>query len=219
MVPRLANGLKMDWNIGRANSETLEYEHRWSIHKRPGALRATTFITFSKAPVYTKAIADLETGDSIRYNVLNGSKEWNTYEGVKYGFALNAEQEMANGIGFFTRMNWSDGHSGDWAFTEIDRNFQLGMNISGSLWKRTDDSFGLALAINGLSPEHKAYLKAGGIGFIIGDGHLNYETENIFEAYYKARINHFLSVSVDYQFIVNPGYNKDRKGPVHIPGV
>ncbi|GAC1397858.1 MAG: hypothetical protein NVSMB63_18180 [Sediminibacterium sp.] len=218
-VPRVANGLEMDWNIAKGNSETLEYERKWSLHKHPGALRATSFITFSRAPVYAKAINDLKNGDSTRYRVINGSEEWNTYEGVKYGFALNAEQAITDAFGLFTRLNWSDGHSGDWAFTEIDRNLQLGMNITGKSWKRPDDAFGLAVAINGLSPGHRAYLKSGGIGFIIGDGNLNYGTENIFETYYRARVNKFLTISLDYQFILNPGYNKDRKGPVHIPGV
>jgi high affinity Mn2+ porin len=218
-VPRQANGAIMDWNIGKGNSETLEFERKWKVNKHPGAIRATSYVTFSKAPVYKKATEDLLKGDSTRYNVLNSTMEWNNYEGVKYGFGVNAEQEIADNIGLFTRLNWSDGRSGDWAFTEIDRNMQLGINLDGSLWKRADDVFGMAVAVNGLSPDHRDYLKAGGIGFIIGDGKLNYGTENIIEAYYRAKINSFLNLSFDYQFITNPGYNKDRKGPVHIPGV
>ena len=218
-VPRKANGLQMDWNIVKGNSETLEYERKWFIHNLPGVLRATTYVTFSKAPIYKKAIYELQNGDSTRYKIINGSAEWNTYEGVKYGFGLNAEQEISNGVGVFARLNWSDGHSGDWAFTEIDRNLQLGLNLNGKLWNRPDDVFGVATAINGLSPDHRAYFKAGGIGFIIGDGNINYGTENIIEAFYKANITKFLAISLDYQYITNPGYNKDRSGPIHIPGV
>jgi len=218
-VPRLANGLEMDWNIAKANSETLEYEQKWSIHHRPGTIRATGYITFSKAPVYTKATQDLLKGDSTRYFVLMGEKEWNTYEGVKYGFGINLDQEIANGIGVFSRISWSDGHSGTWAFTEIDRNLQIGYSLDGKLWNRPADVFGMCAAVNGLSSEHRAYLKAGGMGFIIGDGNLNYGTEKILEAYYRAKLNNFLFVSVDYQFITNPGYNKDRKGPIYVPGV
>ena len=219
-VPRKANGLKMDWHVTKANSETIEYEQKFKINKRPGAVRLTSYITFSKAPIYKRAIDDLvKLNDSIRYNVINGTQEWNTYEGKKYGFAINAEQEIASGVGVFARANWNDGHSGDWAFTEIDRNLQLGLGLSGILWKRPDDAFGIGMSINGLSPDHKAYFKNGGIGFIIGDGALNYGTENILEAYYRAKINSFINLSLDYQFITNPGYNKDRKGPIHIPGV
>lgn len=218
-VPRKANGLQMDWNISKGNSETLEYQRKWFFHNHPGVLRATTYLTFSKAPIYIKAIKELQSGDSTRYKVINGSTEWDTYEGVKYGFAINVEQELSDGVAIFTRLNWSDGHSGDWAFTEIDRNLQLGIYLKGKLWNRSDDAFGFATAINGLSPDHRAYLKAGGIGFIIGDGNLNYGTENIFEAFYRAKITKFLAISLDYQYITNPGYNKDRSGPIHIPGV
>lgn len=219
-VPRKANGLKMDWNVLKGNSETIEYERKFKVNKRSGAVRLTSYVTFSKAPIYKKAIDDLvKFQDSTRYNVLNGSKEWNTYEGRKYGFCINAEQEISKGFGIFTRLNWSDGHSGDWAFTEIDRNFQLGFSLGGILWDRPSDAFGMALAINGLSNDHKGYLKVGGIGFIIGDGNLNYGTENIVEAYYRAKVTSFLSISLDYQYITNPAYNKDRGGPVHIPGV
>ena len=218
-VPRLANGLEMDWHIDKANSETLEFEKKWTINKHPGVVRATTFITFSKAPDYLSAINDLKKGDSTRYYVLSGKIEWNNYEGRKYGFAINAEQEIASGIGIFTRGSWSDGHSGDWAFTEIDRNFQLGLNFSGERWKRKEDALGICVAVNGLSPDHIAYLKAGGMGFIIGDGKLNYGTENIFEIYYRANITSFLAVSADYQYITNPGYNKDRSGPILVPGI
>jgi len=218
-VPRIANGLPMDWNLSKANSETVEFEKKWQIRKHPGVVRATAFITFSKAPIYKTAITDLQKGDSTRFFVISSKLEWNTYEGKKYGFAVNAEQEISNGFGVFTRMSWSDGHSADWAFTEIDRNLQIGLNLDGKLWKRANDNFGLCAAINGLSPDHKAYLKAGGMGFIIGDGKLNYGTENILEAYYKAKISKNVFASVDYQFITNPGYNKDRKGPIHIPGI
>ena len=150
---------------------------------------------------------------------MSGKKEWDNYEGKKYGFAFNAEQEIANGIGMFARYSWCDGHSGDWAFTEIDRNFQLGFNFDGKLWKRKEDAFGICAAFNGLATDHRAYLEAGGIGFILGDGKLNYGTENILEAYYRAKVTPYLSISADFQFITNPGYNKDRSGPIYVPGI
>ena len=39
------------------------------------------------------------------------------------------------------------------------------------------------------------------------------------EAYYRAQITKFLMISLDYQLIANPGYNSDRKGPIHVPGL
>lgn len=218
-VPRMANGLKMDWNISNSNSETLEYERIVRVHSHPGSLKFTSYITFSRAPVYNRAVDDLKHFDSTRYNVINGNAEWKNFEGTKYGFGINYEQEISKTLGMFSRLNWNDGQSATWAFTEIDRNFQLGINLKGTNWKRPDDLFGLAFAINGLSQDHANYLKKGGIGFIIGDGKLNYGTENIIETFYRAKVNGFIFLSADYQMILNPGYNKDRRGPVHIPGI
>ena len=218
-VPLQANGLSMDLAISKANSETLEFEKKWTVHKRPGAIRASGFLTFSRAPEYSLAINDLKNRDSTRFLVLCGKKEWDNYEGKKYGFAFNAEQEVANGIGMFARYSWCDGHSGDWAFTEIDRNFQLGINFDGKRWKRKDDALGICAAFNGLAKDHKAYLEAGGMGFIIGDGKLNYGTENILEIYYRAKVLSYLYLSADFQYITNPAYNKDRSGPIYVPGI
>ena len=70
--------------------------------------------------------------------------------------------------------------------------------------------------INGIAPVHLAYLDAGGLGVLIGDGALpNYGIEQIVEAYYSYAITSATQVSVDYQFIANPAYNADR-GPANV---
>jgi len=56
----------------------------------------------------------------------------------------------------------------------------------------------------------------GGTGIIIGDGALpNYGLEQIVEAYYSYALTASTKISVDYQFVANPGYNADR-GPVNV---
>ena len=219
MVPEKANGLILDRKILKANSETLEIEKGLLVKSHPGSIKFTSYVTFSRAPIYLRAIQDLELHDSVRYNVITGSTKWDKFEGLKYGFGINYSQEISSGLGMFSRLNFNDGKSASWAFTEIDRNFQIGYNLMGLKWKRKNDVLGMALAINGLSAEHRKYLEKGGLGFIIGDGQLNYGSENIFETFYRAQLNSFLFVSADYQFIINPGYNKDRSGPVNIVGV
>jgi len=62
---------------------------------------------------------------------------------------------------------------------------------------------------------HRTWLAAGGLGLLIGDGRLNYRTEDIFEAYYAWMIRKGLVTTFDYRFIANPAYNADR-GPVSI---
>ncbi len=89
------------------------------------------------------------------------------------------------------------------------------MSLKGTKWKRTEDVFGLAAVINGLSTPHKDFIAAGGYGFIIGDGRLNYAKEMIIETYYNAHLAKNFWLTGDYQFVNNPAYNKDR-GPVHV---
>jgi len=69
--------------------------------------------------------------------------------------------------------------------------------------------------VQALSPEARAYFAAGGLGILIGDGQLNYRPEQVLEAYYAYSLNRWATLTLDYQFIANPGYNADR-GPVSI---
>jgi carbohydrate-selective porin OprB len=59
------------------------------------------------------------------------------------------------------------------------------------------------------------YLADGGYGFLIGDGRLNYGRENIAETYYTLHVWRGIYVAPGAQYVVNPGYNRDR-GPVII---
>jgi high affinity Mn2+ porin len=140
--------------------------------------------------------------------------------GTKYGFGLNFEQPLADDgeTGIFGRLGWDDGSHESWAYTEADQHGSLGVQVNGVHWGRKEDCFGLAYGVNGLSTPHKEYLEAGGSGFMLGDGRLNYGLEQVLEAYYRVQIGSYLQVSPDFQFIQNPGYNKDR-GPVEVYGL
>jgi high affinity Mn2+ porin len=84
---------------------------------------------------------------------------------------------------------------------------------------------GIAFVANELGNVHTDYLGDGGLGFVLGDGRLNRRPEITTETYDALQLLRWFAVSVDYQFIDNPGYNRDR-GPVsvvslrgHIEGV
>ncbi|MFK5143475.1 carbohydrate porin, partial [Klebsiella pneumoniae] len=81
---------------------------------------------------------------------------------------------LTDNIGFFSRLGWNDGKDATWAFTEIDQSINAGLLIKGTQWKRPEDVFGFAVVSNGISKDHRNFLKAGGYGFIIGDGDLHY---------------------------------------------
>jgi high affinity Mn2+ porin len=85
------------------------------------------------------------------------------------------------------------------------------------MWGRPDDTVGIAGVVNGITAEHQAFLNAGGLGVLVGDGQLpNPGLEKIIETSYSFPLRSW-KVTVDYQFITNPGYNRDR-GPVSVIG-
>ena len=214
-VPRIANFHLMEYKISKAHSETFEFEHKFSINKSPGNIRFTISNTYSQAPSYQDGLKAIANNDTFLLNVIKGVQEHHSYGGKKLGIGVNVEQQITKDIGFFSRVGWNDGKYATWAFTEIDNTVNAGLSMKGPKWRRPDDVFGIAAVSNGISQDHKAFLKAGGYGFIIGDGALNYSREGIIETYYSAKVNRFFWLTFDYQFVNNPGYNKDR-GPVHV---
>ena len=85
--------------------------------------------------------------------------------------------------------------------------------MTGERWGRPQDKLGIGAVVNALSADARSYFSAGGLGILIGDGRLDYGTEQIVELYYSLKLG-----SVDYQHIRNPAYNRDR-GPVSVYGL
>ncbi|MBO9684258.1 MAG: carbohydrate porin [Flavisolibacter sp.] len=216
-VPRIANFHLMEYNA-EAHSETFELERQYTFRKTHGTIRITASQTFSQAPSYEAGLKAINNGNKFLLDVIQGLEEHKSYGGRKYAVGLNVEQELTNDVGLFIRSGWNDGKYVTWAFTEIDHTCNLGFSVKGTKWRRAEDVFGIAGVINGISGPHRKFLKAGGYGFIIGDGNLNYGKEAIIETYYNARLNNFFWATFDYQFVNHPAYNKDR-GPVHVFGI
>lgn len=140
----------------------------------------------------------------------------------KTGFGVNTEQPLADDgdTGLFLRLGWQDGRTEDFAFTEVDRQASAGGQLSGVHWARGEDRLGVGFVLDGLSDVHRDYLAAGGSGFLLGDGRLNYAHEQILETYYRAQWSWVrggvalrAQLTPDFQYIQSPGFNQDR-GPV-----
>src|SRR5450432_346666 len=185
-----------------------EYEARYAINGQHGAVSTLVFLNRERAGSYAQVLADPARYDNdITHTRQDGR--------IKYGIALSLEQQLRPGLGTFLRLSANDGATESWAFTEIDRSAAAGAVQDGALWRRERDELGAALVVNGLSSLHRAYLAGGGLGFIIGDGALNYGPEVLFDTYYKLSLSDDVAFSAIYQPIINPGYNRDR-GPVHV---
>jgi high affinity Mn2+ porin len=214
LMPTVANGIVLDWNIARARGENFEFEyHPTLLPKRASTIRALAFINHANMGSYKEAIDGYLSGKDAVPDITEYRKQGR----VKYGFGLNAEQELAPLWRAFARLGWNDGATESYAYTEIDRTAEIGSDFRGKPWHRPNDKIGAAFVANGLSADHRRYLALGGLGFILGDGALNYASEKIFETYYTAHVWRGISVAVDYQHVTNPGYNQDR-GPASIVG-
>jgi len=217
-VPKIANHPKLEYVWAKAHSETIEIEKGFKLNNRKGTVKLLGSYTASRAPSYQQGLNALKNADTTILNVISGNELGKSYGGSKYGVFLNLEQELNNELGFFSRVGWNDGKYASWAFTEIDQSLSLGLSLKGNKWNRQADVFGIATVINGISKDHQNFLKQGGYGFIIGDGNLNYGHETIIETFYNAMLTKSFWLTLDYQFVNNPAYNKDR-GPVHVFGI
>jgi high affinity Mn2+ porin len=202
LEPTEANGGTLDTRVAKNRGEAVEWEQRY----HHGTARLLAFENRERAGTFREAML-ANGGTDLAATRRPGTK--------KYGFGVNLEQELLPDLGAFARYGWSDGTTEAWAFTQIDRSASAGLALQGRRWHRPTDTVGVAAVRNGLSGDDRHYLAAGGLGFNLGDGRLNYAPESIVEAYYAWHVLHAWTVTLDYQRIANPAYNSDR-GPVSV---
>ena len=189
-----------------------EIERRYSILGQPGKIAVTGFLTRGGMGSFN---------DAIQLAAVTGAPADITavrrYQS-RGGISMNLEQQINENVGFFARAGWADGHKEAYEFTDIDRSVAAGFSMSGRLWGRNDDIWAIAGVDNGITKVHQAFLNAGGLGILVGDGQLPHPgDERILETYYS--FPWFASrITLDYQLIVNPAYNRDR-GPASVLGV
>ncbi len=205
--PKESNGLPLDYNIFAHYGDVLEIEHDHTLLGKPGSVRLDGFHNHARMGSFRDALADAaRTGAPPA--VANVRKDQS-----KLAFGIGVEQAVTQDAGLFARFSYNDGQTETYAYAEIERSLTAGAAMKGRLWLRPGDTLGFAFALNGLSDAHREYLAAGGLGFFIGDGRLNYGMEQILEAFYAVKVFSGLVFSLDGQYVVNPAYNKDR-GPV-----
>src|SRR5215471_14432172 len=205
------NSNQFDTRLFARGGYVTELETRYSLFSQPGKFRIGLWANSYFSGSYSEAldlslITGLDPTDAI---ILTRTGR------TKYGYYLNFEQAVTDDIGVFGRWSWNNGKNEIQAFTDIDSSFSVGTSIKGTAWSRPDDRVGLAGAINGLSTDHRNYLAAGGLGILIGDGQLNYRPEKILETFYAMNVINGVTLTFDYQFILNLAHNADR-GPVSI---
>jgi high affinity Mn2+ porin len=213
LMPKVANGIDLVWRPWQVHAENWEYELRHGfIPKKPGVIRLLAYINAANMGIYRQAVEQFEEHLVPRPEITN--HPWHITR--KYGFDINLEQNLAPNLAAFARFGWNNGKTESFAYTEVDQTFAGGVGARGAMWHRRQDRAGVALVSNAICKDHQNYLADGGVGFLLGDGRLNYGRENIVETYYTAHIWRGIYVAPGLQHIVDPGYNRDR-GPVLVP--
>jgi carbohydrate-selective porin OprB len=212
MQPKDSNGLPLNSRIMSSYGDAIEIERGYRLGAQNGKVRVLAFRnqavmgSFSDANALAAAVGGAPDLTLVR-----------TAQ-AKVGAGVSLEHELSSDVGLFARASAHDGKTEAFAFTEIDRSLSGGVVIKGTRWQRGADEVGIAMVANGLSSSHRDYLARGGLGFFLGDGRLNYRSEQIFETYYSLKAGRNLWLTFDYQYIRNPGYNADR-GPANFFGL
>ena len=220
-MPTVANGIDMDWAFSRAHGQNGEFELRRSwVKERKGVTRVLFYANRAHMGTYREAVEDFLNGtDSALYGVKAPTITLHEHFGaLKYGVGYNTEQEVTENLRVFGRLGWNEGQHESFAYTEVDQTVELGADYAGTRWHRPVDKLAIAVVSNAIKADHQEYLKLGGLGFLLGDGNLNYGRENIVESYYNWHAWRGLFYALDVQHIDTPGYNRDR-GPIWVGSV
>jgi high affinity Mn2+ porin len=186
-----------------------EIERRYDLWGQPGKVAVTGFLSRGRMGSFSDAIALAAATGGVP--ATSAVRQYTSRGGVSF----NLEQQITADLGVFARAGFANGNIEPYEFTDIDRTAAAGLALAGKSWGRPDDTVGLAGVINGISSVHQAYLNAGGLGILVGDGMLPHPApEQIVETYYQLPVS-FFKLTLDYQFIVNPAYNSDR-GPASV---
>ena len=220
LMPTVANGIDLVWNLRQASGQNMEFELRKPLFgsllpaDRKSIVRVLSYVNHAHMGLYRVANQAFVSGEDPTPDITKHE----TYGAVKYGFCLNAEQELTENLRAFTRIGWNEGQHESFAYTEDDQTVEIGADYSGRSWTRPYDKVGVTFVSNAIKKDHQDYLKLGGLGFLLGDGKLNYAREDIVEGYYNLHAWRGVYYALDLQYIDHPGYNQDR-GPVLVESV
>ena len=227
--PQNPNQLPIDFRFWKFYGDQIELEHRHEIAGLTGAVRLLGYRAHVETGRFDEAIQAFQADPSknaasctgFNYgsqNVTAPDLCWVRRPNDKLGIGINIEQYVAKYVGVFVRGMYSSGQTEVDAFNPADRSLSIGVVANGSLWQRQFDLAGIGVASSWISSIHAQYLALGGIDGFIGDGHLRQGSEGVAEAFYSFNLERAIWLAGDYQFLWNPGFNRDR-GPLHILSV
>ncbi|MGC9293195.1 MAG: carbohydrate porin [Acidobacteriaceae bacterium] len=215
LMPTVANGITLDWALRRARGQNAELEIRKGLlPHRAARIRLLAYGNNAHMGLYREAVQHYLEGLTPTPEITSVEH----FDALKYGFGVNIEQNVTDNLRIGGRFGWDEGQHESFAYTEDDQTFLIGGDYAGAAWRRKLDKIGVGFVTNAIKKDHQNYLKLGGLGFILGDGRLNYAREDIVESYYDIHAWKGMYYAIGNTFIEHPGYNQDR-GPVDVQTV
>lgn len=184
-----------------------ELEARYNIGKHPGSFKLIGY----RIHGFINNINDYNDSATPLAN-LPAFVRNNLANRTKYGIGINIQQEITENFGFFMRVG-ADNKTLD--FNEVTHGFAGGFVASGKQWGRPLDEIGLGVAYSSMKGVR---VPAWNNRNWIGAGAPYFSPEKNIEAYYKIGFNNNVELTLDYQFVQNPNFEKSR-GPAHVFGV
>ncbi len=220
-MPVVANGEVLQYEFRQASGQNVEFDllkgpgtFVKKLAERKGAVRLIGFVNHANMGDYRQQNIAFLHGLTARPDITAHSFT----DSMKYGVGLNFEQQVSEYGRVFGRFGWNEGQHESFAYTEVDQTFSLGGDYSLKGIGRPYDKLGLTFVSNAIKKDHQNYLALGGLGFILGDGKLDYAREDILEAYDNVHAWKGVYYALDLQFVDHPGYNQAR-GPVLVESV
>lgn len=216
-VPKEPSSDVLDPRVFERAGVTVELEERHTLPllDQPGKLRLGLFSNVGNTANYREVVALTQAG---AFPDIESAVTATRAPRRKSGLYLNLEQALTADLGLFARASVNDGRNESLSFTDIDGSLSGGLSLKGTAWGRPQDTVGLGATANRISSAHRAYFAKGGLGLLIGDGRLdNSAPERAVEVYYALNLTKSVTLSVDYQHVENPAYNRDR-GPADFFG-
>ena len=188
----------------------LEAERRHELLGQPGKALVTYYQSRGRMGLLADALSRAQrSGGPVEIAAVRQYRS-------RTGVSIAIDQQLGADLGMFARLGGAGGNVEAYEFTDVDRTVAAGLSLKGTRWSRKEDTVGLAAIVNGISATRERYLAAGGLGVLIGDGRLPRPgSERILETYYSLAVRSQLFLTVDYQRVLNPAYNRER-GPVPI---
>ncbi len=204
-----AGGPETDWDVLNAHSLNLQYVKDFKLWGQSGKIRLLGFYNRYHGGDFRHYQSDA-TSHEAQFDSTNAYV-------TKFGGGIDIHYRLTDNSGFFWRYSRNDGLHEDFGYTQCNESINTGILLKLKLIGRPKDKLGISASYNTISALQQHYLQDGGVGFMVGDGHLTYAPETAFEVFYAFNFFNHIYLTADYQYIANIAYNAGR-GNAHFLG-